>query len=117
MCRTHTSLDNVSQPCLSILPVCLPACLRLSCLCTECGVLPHDASNQTNQVLLIMSGNLSFLNWLTILPAIWCLDDLFLQNYVAPATARMAVSGLVVASPSLPLSTPQCHTGLRRVPD
>lgn len=27
------------------------------------------------QAILISSGNLSFLNWLTMLPAIWCLDD------------------------------------------
>ena len=31
------------------------------------------------QILLILSGNLSFLNHLTILPAIWCLDDQFLR--------------------------------------
>ncbi|XP_064630133.1 lipase maturation factor 1-like [Lineus longissimus] len=29
------------------------------------------------QVLLIISGNLSFLNWLTILPSLCCLDDKF----------------------------------------
>lgn len=29
------------------------------------------------QVVLILSGNLSFLNWLTILPAIFCFDDKF----------------------------------------
>jgi hypothetical protein len=27
------------------------------------------------QAVLISAGNLSFLNWLTALPAIWCLDD------------------------------------------
>ncbi len=31
------------------------------------------------QVILILSGNLSFLNWLTILPAIYCFDDLSLR--------------------------------------
>ena len=31
------------------------------------------------QFVLILSGNLSFLNWLTILPSIFCLDDRFLQ--------------------------------------
>ena len=30
------------------------------------------------QLVLIASGNLSFLNWLTILPSIWCFDDRFL---------------------------------------
>ena len=28
------------------------------------------------QVILIMSGNLSFLNWLTIVPSLACFDDL-----------------------------------------
>jgi hypothetical protein len=28
--------------------------------------------------MLITAGNLSFLNWLTLLPAVWCLDDQFL---------------------------------------
>ena len=32
------------------------------------------------QVILIISGNLSFLNWLTILPSICFLDDLFLSS-------------------------------------
>ena len=29
------------------------------------------------QFVLICSGNLSFLNWLTAIPAIWCFDDAF----------------------------------------
>ena len=29
-------------------------------------------------MVLILSGNLSFLNWLTILPSIFCFDDRFL---------------------------------------
>lgn len=32
-----------------------------------------------SQIVLIVSGNLSFLNWLTILPAIYCFDDLSLR--------------------------------------
>ncbi len=32
------------------------------------------------QVVLILSGNLSFLNWLTILPALFCFDDVSLQR-------------------------------------
>lgn len=32
------------------------------------------------QAVLISAGNLSFLNWLTALPAIWCLDDKFLAK-------------------------------------
>ena len=45
--------------CVSPLVNCLPCC--------------------TVQVVLILSGNLSFLNWLTILPAIFCFDDRSLQ--------------------------------------
>lgn len=46
------------------------------------------------QIILILSGNLSFLNWLTILPAICCFDDTFyqhiftLQNVEKAATAQ-----------------------------
>jgi lipase maturation factor 1 len=32
------------------------------------------------QTILICTGNLSFLNWLTMVPAIFCLDDAFLQG-------------------------------------
>ncbi|MBK8256925.1 MAG: lipase maturation factor family protein [Polyangiaceae bacterium] len=34
------------------------------------------------QVILILSGNLAFLNWLTLLPAIACFDDRFLARIV-----------------------------------
>src|SRR5262249_40323315 len=36
----------------------------------------------TFQLTLIASGNLSFLNWLTIVPAIACFDDAFLRRLV-----------------------------------
>ena len=47
------------------------------------------------QVILILSGNLSFLNWLTIVPAIACLDDgvwgrLFPRRVRARVAARLA---------------------------
>lgn len=32
------------------------------------------------QIVIIASGNLSFLNWLTMLPALYCFDDLFVSN-------------------------------------
>jgi hypothetical protein len=32
------------------------------------------------QTVIILSGNLSFLNWLTILPAMYCFDDSFVSN-------------------------------------
>ena len=38
------------------------------------------------QVVLILSGNLSFLNWLTILPAIFCFDDKFLKCLFSTAS-------------------------------
>lgn len=34
------------------------------------------------QILIIISGNLSFLNWLTIIPSLAGLDDLFCYNYL-----------------------------------
>ena len=41
--------------------------LNVSCLC--------------EQVILISTGNLSFLNWLTIVPSIWFFDDKFLARF------------------------------------
>ena len=38
------------------------------------------------QAVLITSGNLSFLNWLTIAPAIWCFDDASLVAWFPKAT-------------------------------
>lgn len=43
------------------------------------------------QVALILSGNLSFLNWLTILPAIFCFDDLSLQWLFSSETKKKVV--------------------------
>ncbi len=36
------------------------------------------------QLALIVSGNLSFLNWLTIVPALACFDDSFFTRFVSP---------------------------------
>lgn len=49
------------------------------------------------QVVLILSGNLAFLNWLTIIPSIWCFDDasvawLFSENSRCRAAAAAAAS-------------------------
>ena len=54
------------------------------------------------QVFLIMSGNLSFLNWLTIVPCIACLDDQFLQRVLprrlsAPVAASATRASRVTA--------------------
>jgi hypothetical protein len=42
------------------------------------------------QVSLIVSGNLSFLNWLTIVPALACFDDAFLGRLLPRPFARSA---------------------------
>ncbi|KAI2501727.1 Lipase maturation factor [Fragilaria crotonensis] len=82
------------------------------------------------QAVLILSGNLSFLNWLTAVPAIFCLDDavlmpLFSSSRVATAeiaswidssvypvsTTRRAVNvlyGLVVSTLSVPVVRNLC---------
>jgi len=44
------------------------------------------------QFILISSGNLSFLNWLTIAPAIFCFDDAFLANNMPYLVQKMALS-------------------------
>jgi hypothetical protein len=55
------------------------------------------------QVVLILSGNLSFLNWLTIIPALACFDDAFwariLPGRLAAAGERMRSA----ARPSRPM--------------
>lgn len=52
------------------------------------------------QAVLICSGNLSFLNWLTMLPALFCLDDAFLAKRI-PFLFSASLSSLS----TLPLST------------
>lgn len=42
------------------------------------------------QSVLILSGNLSFLNWLTIVPSIMCLDDAFLAKFFGSSVAASA---------------------------
>jgi hypothetical protein len=42
------------------------------------------------QLILISTGNLSFLNWLTILPSLWFFDDKFLANVFTTATVDRA---------------------------
>ncbi len=46
------------------------------------------------QGMLIISGNLSFLNWLTIAPALACFDDHFLCTFV-PRSIREKITLLV----------------------
>jgi len=55
------------------------------------------------QVTLIFSGNLSFLNWLTIIPALACFDDQWWSRLVPRRLAQMAVVAESRAVPSEPM--------------
>jgi Lipase maturation factor len=52
------------------------------------------------QLTIISSGNLSFLNWLTIVPALACLDDAFWSRLLPRALVRRAVAAAEAAQPS-----------------
>ena len=55
------------------------------------------------QVTLILSGNLSFLNWLTIIPALACFDDSFWSRFLPRAFVRRAEIAAAAATPSTPM--------------
>jgi len=57
------------------------------------------------QVFLILSGNLSFLNWLTIIPALACFDDGFWARLLPRVLVRKAEYAAVTAEPSKPMMT------------
>ncbi len=57
------------------------------------------------QVTLILSGNLSFLNWLTILPALACFDDGFWSKLLPRALVRKAEIAANDAIPSRSMLT------------
>jgi hypothetical protein len=50
------------------------------------------------QVILILSGNLSFLNWLTIIPALACFDDGWWARVLPRRLVRMAEQAKALAS-------------------
>jgi Lipase maturation factor len=52
------------------------------------------------QILLILSGNLSFLNWLTIVPALACFDDRFLGKFLSRRLVARAGIASAEAIPS-----------------
>jgi hypothetical protein len=52
------------------------------------------------QVVLILSGNLSFLNWLTIIPALACFDDGFWSKILPSPLVRRAELAALSAAPS-----------------
>ncbi|MDB5284799.1 MAG: lipase maturation factor family protein [Bacteroidota bacterium] len=57
------------------------------------------------QVSIILSGNLSFLNWLTILPALACFDDGFWARLLPRVLVRKAEAAAEHAEESRPMLT------------
>jgi hypothetical protein len=57
------------------------------------------------QVVLILSGNLSFLNWLTIVPALACFDDDFWSRLLPRRLVSKAQQAAAVAVPSRSMAT------------
>src|SRR5665213_1610884 len=55
------------------------------------------------QIMLILSGNLSFLNWLTIVPALACFDDGFWSKLLPRPLVRRAEVAIARAEPSRPM--------------
>jgi Lipase maturation factor len=55
------------------------------------------------QLVLILSGNLSFLNWLTIIPALACFDDGFWSKLLPRPLVRQAEFAAGIAEPSRPM--------------
>jgi hypothetical protein len=56
------------------------------------------------QLTLILSGNLSFLNWVTIVPALACFDDSFWSKICPRGWVRRAERAAAGAQPSRPMS-------------
>lgn len=56
------------------------------------------------QVTLILSGNLSFLNWLAIVPALACFDDGFWSKILPRTLVRKAEKAAARAEPSKPMT-------------
>jgi len=57
------------------------------------------------QIFIILSGNLSFLNWLTILPALACFDDSFWAKILPGILVRKAENAAENAEISTPMVT------------
>ena len=57
------------------------------------------------QIVLILSGNLSFLNWLTIIPALACFDDGFWSKILPRVLVQKAEAAADKAEPSRPMIT------------
>lgn len=63
--------------------------------------LPRRRTQIAFQVALVLSGNLSFLNWLTALPAIFCFDDGHLACLFGTKSRSLACLASASASSSL----------------
>ncbi|MBS1663799.1 MAG: lipase maturation factor family protein [Bacteroidetes bacterium] len=59
----------------------------------------------TLQIILILSGNLSFLNWLTIIPALACFDDGFWAKILPKPLVLRAIAAAEKAEPSRAMNT------------
>lgn len=57
------------------------------------------------QIVLILSGNLSFLNWLTIIPALACFDDGFWEKLLPRKLVKMSQDAAAQAEESTPMLT------------
>jgi len=57
------------------------------------------------QIVIILSGNLSFLNWLTIIPALACFDDSFWARLLPGRLVRKAAEAADRAKTSQPMLT------------
>lgn len=57
------------------------------------------------QINIILSGNLSFLNWLTIVPALACFDDGFWAKVLPRRLVRNAQNAAANVQPSKPMQT------------
>ena len=55
------------------------------------------------QLVLILSGNLSFLNWLTIIPALACFDDGFWARVLPSRLVRRAYAARDASTPHRPM--------------
>jgi hypothetical protein len=58
------------------------------------------------QITLILGGNLSFLNWLTIVPALACFDDSLLTWLLPPALERWSIGVRERGTSSSPAKSP-----------
>jgi hypothetical protein len=56
------------------------------------------------QIILILSGNLSFLNYLTVIPALACFDDAFWAKLLPKALVRKAQTAATKAEPNRPMT-------------